>query len=225
MIAALVITMLAALPTLVTPAPSQVALPATKVGTPHVVITTSDNNETRTYVAKVFDADSNVISNATLDMSAMTDNPDVRIGTEAMEPVAGVPDTFTRTLQYPASGDWVLVVRVHDPIPFVQLLTERVDSVNLPNASAHADSPSRRHLREIAPNFSQTYDPMHGIGSTDPQPLLAAQTAAAASAHRHDESAAPRSTEAAAGNGWNWFWAAASSCIAALAILNIRKRH
>jgi hypothetical protein len=220
MIITLLITLLAVLPNVAAPAQS-----SNPSGTPHVKVTTSDNGEKRTYVATVLDAENQIITNATLDLSAMTDNPDVRIGTAPMTAVTETPGRFERTLQYPASGDWVLVIRVHDPLSFVQLLTERVDSVGLPKASAHIDTPSRQHLRQLAPDFSQRYDPMHGIGSTDPQPLLAAQTAAVAATHRHDNDASGSPTGSANQRGWPWVWALTATAIAALAIRHATVRH
>ncbi len=203
-------------------APTQPSLPApnTSIATPHVVVTTTDNGDQRTYIATVFNSNNQIVPNAELDMSAMTDNPDARIGTAPMTPRPGTTGRFERTLEFPAAGDWVLVVRVHAPNPFVQLLTERVDSANLPNASAHADTPSRRHLRELAPDFSQRYDPLHGIGSTDPQPLMLAQQAATAQHHNEAPNMVSSSDETNSSE-LRWFWAICTTAIAALAIRNI----
>jgi hypothetical protein len=189
--------------------------------TPRVEVTTLDNGDTRTYVARVLDANNKLVTNASLDISAMTDNPDVRIGTEAMTPVPGVAGSFQRTLSFPAAGDWVLVIRVHDPISFVHLLTERVDSDSLPSANSHIETPSRQHLRELAPDFTARYDPIHGIGSTDPQPLLAAQTAAtSAASHQHAGESTQATGAPADGPIWKWVWAVVCTAIAALAIRN-----
>ncbi len=226
MITAVVGLLVAMLPSFVitTPTPSSADQTRTiATGTPRVKVTTSDNGEQRTYVATVFDANNRLVPNAALDMSAMTDNPDVRVATEAMTPVAGAPGTFTRTVEFPAAGDWVLVVRVHEPLSFVHLLTERVDSDSLPSADAHIDTPSRQHLRELAPDFNARYDPVHGIGSSDPQPLLAAQTATASHQHTAEsESAATGGT--ANGPVWKWVWAVLCSAIAVFAIRNVPVR-
>jgi hypothetical protein len=178
---------------------------------PRVVVTTSDNGDTRTYVATIFDTDNRRVQNAELDMSAMTGNPDVRVATEPMAPVQGSAGKYQRTVPFPASGDWVLVIRIHAPLQFVHLVTERVDSATLPDADAHTMTPSRQHLKDIAPDFAATYDPMTGIGSTNPQPIIAGRSAAA---HHGDEFTTPST----GGGRWNWFWAAIATAVAGLAV-------
>jgi hypothetical protein len=209
MISAVLVSLLAAF-TVNAPLNQSAVEPSTQQ-TPSVVVTTRDNGDTRTYFATVLDANNRPVPHAELDMSAMTGNPDVRIATEAMTSVKGSQGRHMRTIAFPASGDWVMVIRVHSPIQFVHLLNERVDSATLPDSDAHVMSPSRQHLKDIAPDFAATYDPMTGIGSTNPQPIAAGRPSAA---HHDDLPTASSPTS----DKWKWFWAAIATAVAALAV-------
>jgi hypothetical protein len=209
MISAILASLLAAF-TVNAPLNQSAVEPATQQ-TPRVVVTTRDNGDTRTYFATVFDANNRPVPHAELDMSAMTSNPNVRIATEAMASVKGSQGRYMRTMAFPASGDWVMVIRVHSPIQFVHLVNERVDSATLPDSDAHVMSPSRQHLKDIAPDFAATYDPITGIGSTNPQLITARRPSAA---HHDDLLTASSPTS----DKWKWFWAATATAVAALAV-------
>jgi hypothetical protein len=123
-----------------------------------------------TYAVKLTDYQGNDVCGADLDLGALTDNPDFRVNTgklveQSASQAGGAGCQYVRTIQYPASGDFVLVVRVHEPRQFVHLGRELITDKALPSSGDHIDTPSRQALRSIAPNFAATYDPMTGIGS------------------------------------------------------------
>jgi hypothetical protein len=135
---------------------------------------------TRTYTARVLDADGRALSGANPDIGAMSDNPDYRVATRDMVPSPSDPTRYVATLTYPATGPWVLVVRVNEPTEYVHLGSETIDDAALPATSGHADSPSRAALRAINPDFKALYNPYTGIGATGQVPTEAELAAARA---------------------------------------------
>ena len=132
---------------------------------PRAIVTTSDNGQTRVYTARVLTANGDAVRGATLDISGLSDDPDVRIPTQAMKPMPTDPTRYTASMTYPVSGEWVLTIRVHQPQSFVHLVIESVSASAAP-APSHRDTPSRAALRRLAPDFSAKYDPTTGVGAT-----------------------------------------------------------
>ena len=128
-----------------------------------MVLTTDGDGGTRVYEARVVDGAGRALANASLDISALTSNPDDRVPTTIMKPLPDDPTRYQATVTFPVSGDWVLTVRVHKPIDFVHLGYERVSDTAVP-APSHALTPSRVGLANIAPDFGLRYDPVIGIG-------------------------------------------------------------
>lgn len=137
----------------------------TAVGEPHAVLTTSDQGSVRLYTVRVLTAKDNPVRGASLDISGLSGDPDVRIATQVMKPMPADPTRYTATLTFPVSGEWVLTVRVHKPQQFVYLGLESISAAVAP-APSHRDTPSRAALRKMAPDFSAKYDPTTGVGST-----------------------------------------------------------
>ncbi len=135
---------------------------------------------TRSYVARVLDADGTAIAGARLDLGALGSDPDDRVVTVPMEADPADPTRYGVSVTYPAAGDWVIVVRVFEPSRFVHLGSEKVDVGALPKAG-HS-SPSREALASIAPDFGARYDPYTGVGATGVVPTTVAG-AVASSGH------------------------------------------
>ena len=132
---------------------------------PRVILTTSDEGQTRIYTARILTVDGDLVKGATLDISGLSDDPDVRIPTQDMHSLPADPTRYIARLAYPVSGDWVLTVRVHTPQSFVHLVLESV-SISVAPAPHHRDTPSRAALRKLAPDFSAKYNPSTGVGAT-----------------------------------------------------------
>jgi hypothetical protein len=176
-----------------------------------------------TYAVRLTDNRGRDVCGADLDLGALTDNPDFRVNTaKLVEQAVDGSCRYVHTVQYPASGDFVLVVRVHEPRQFVHLGRELIKDQALPSSSDHIDTPSRQALRSINPDFAATYDPMTGIGSNQGPQQVGART----SDHGHAEATSP--TPAATPSGrvrqTNMLWATLASLLALYAVVRLWSR-
>lgn len=164
------------------PASTSQSAPPTIEGKPSVILTTADNGGTRVYEARVIDGAGRPQANASLDISGLTGNPDDRIATTVMKPLAADPTRYQAKVTFPVSGDWVLTVRVHKPVDFVHLGYERITDSAAP-APTHEQTPSRADLAAITPDFNARYDPVIGIGGDGSYATVAKINAANAGGH------------------------------------------
>ncbi len=127
----------------------------------------------RVYVATVFDSNGNVVKNADPDIGGLGADPDLRVPTVPMKSTDG-GNTYTAKVTFPSDGDWVLVIRVSKPTQYVDLFTENIVGAGTITHEDTANTPSRKAVRAIDPNFYDKYDP------TNPNPgtLTDAQLAA-----------------------------------------------
>ena len=135
----------------------------------------------RKYTATVFDSNGLAVRNADLDLGGLEADPDLRVPTTPMTPTAD-GSGYTATVTFPADGDWVLVVRVHEPSQVVELFTEKIVGAGAaPSHEERANTPSRKAVRAIDPTFYQRYDPSKSTTGT----LTHAQLASVSTEHGH----------------------------------------
>jgi hypothetical protein len=112
----------------------------------------------RSYKATVLDADGNPITGAKLDIGGLGAEPDLRVKTTDMVVSPTDPTVYTAKIEYPSDGDFVLVVRVHEPSQAVELFTDNI--VGAGAAPGHHDlTPSRSAVLKADPTFYRRYDP------------------------------------------------------------------
>ncbi len=114
-----------------------------------VVLTTPDDGPTRTYRATAYDTQGRPVQGAVLDIAGLSDDPDVRVATTPMTAISAT--SSQATLNYPAPGAWIVVVRVHAPSQYVHLGNENITGV-AESVAAH-NTPSRQALEAISPNL------------------------------------------------------------------------
>jgi hypothetical protein len=117
--------------------------------------------------------DGKPVTDANMDIGGMGADPDLRVPNTQLEPIKGQPGRYTATLDYPASATWVLTIRSGGSLNQVDLFTEEITGVA--DITGGHDSPSRRALRAIDPQFGARYDPSR---LTPGEPLTAAEQAA-----------------------------------------------
>lgn len=169
------------------PAPASAA--SAKVTGVRLTVGTGTGN-TRTYEANVFDTEGNKIVNADLDLGGLGADPDLRVPTTPMKET-GNSGVYRATVRFPADGDWVLVVRVHEPSQLVDLFSEKIAGAGA--APTHADisaSPSRRAVAAADPTFYQRYDPTNPTPGSLSEREIAQATA---TGHGHSQALAAES--------------------------------
>lgn len=108
------------------------------------------------FVADVLDSQNRAITGADLDIGGLGDDPDLRVRTTDMLPEG---QAYRATLDFPADGSWVLVVRVHAPAQLVELFTVDVRGV----AETSFVSPSRTAFRALQGDSAMAHgDQAHG---------------------------------------------------------------
>ena len=105
----------------------------------------------------------NVVKNANPDIGGLGSDPDLRVPTVPMKSTDG-GNTYSAKVTFPADGDWVLVIRVSKPTQFVDLFVESIVGAGSISHEDTANTPSRKAVRAIDPNFYNKYDP------TNPNP-------------------------------------------------------
>ena len=116
-----------------------------------------------TYTATVVDANGTAVQGASLDIGGLAADPDIRLPTTDMT-VTKDPKQYSATVRFPAKGDWMLVVRVHEPTQLVDVFTERIDAA--PIAGSHHDlasNPAKRAVLANDPTFYDRYDPYNPV--------------------------------------------------------------
>lgn len=119
-----------------------------------------------TYTATVVDANGIAVQGASLDIGGLAADPDIRLPTTDMTATKD-PTRYIATVQFPAKGDWMLVVRVHEPTQLVDVFTERIDAA--PIAGSHHDlasNPAKRAVLANDPTFYDRYDPYNPVPGT-----------------------------------------------------------
>jgi hypothetical protein len=126
---------------------------------------TAGTNGQRTYIADLRDSAGSPVTSATLDIGGLGTDPDLRITTTPMK-LFPADQSFRATVNVPANGDWVLVVRVHKPSTMVELFTERIEGITGlgVEGSGHSGSGSysQKGLLTADPTF---FDRYQGMGS------------------------------------------------------------
>ena len=174
-------------------APSPVVVTGVRLESRH------DDAGNYTYTATVVDADGVAVRGASLDIGGLSDDPDVRLTTRDMK-VTTDPSSYAATVQFPSQGDWMLVVRVHEPSQLVDVFTERVD--NAPASASHhglESNPAKRAVVALDPTFYDRYNP------SNPTPGSASAASSGATiatdlSHGHDGTVTAATT-GAAGSG------------------------
>ena len=136
----------------------------TKVARSQLTTGTGTGTE-RTYEALVVDTAGRKVTGAKLDLGGLGDNPDLRVKTTPMTPVAGDPSRYRATVTFPSDGDWVLVVRVQEPSQAVDLFTEKITGVGTLSSHDLSANPSKRAVIRQAPNFYELYDGTGQLGT------------------------------------------------------------
>lgn len=123
----------------------------------------------RSYEATVFDTAGNPVAGADLDLGGLAGDPDLRVKTTKMTATTADPLTYRVTVNFPADGDWVMVVRVHAPTQAVELFSEKISGAGTA-VSSHdlASNPSRRAVLRADPTFYQRYNGTSELGTVSP---------------------------------------------------------
>ncbi len=119
----------------------------------------------RTYVANVFDNQGELIGNADLDLGALGSDPDLRVPTVPMQ-LSG-NKSYKVSVNIPANGDWIVVVRVHSPTQLVELFTDKVADVSSVQGGHSNAGFSRAAVLKADPTFYDRYSPSHGTSTND----------------------------------------------------------
>lgn len=128
--------------------------------------TSHDATGSYTYTATVVDANGIAVQGASLDIGGLAADPDIRLPTTDMT-VTKDPTQYSATVRFPAKGDWMLVVRVHEPTQLVDVFTERIDAA--PIAGSHHDlasNPAKRAVLADDPTFYDRYNPYNPVPGT-----------------------------------------------------------
>ena len=152
--------------------------------------TSHDAAGSYTYTATVVDANGIAVQGASLDIGGLAADPDVRLPTTDMT-VTKDPTQYSATVQFPAQGDWMLVVRVHEPTQLVDVFTERIDAA--PVAGSHDDlasNPAKRAVLADDPTFYDRYDPYNPAPGTSTG-SLGSTAGVPDAAHPHGAALAP----------------------------------
>ena len=128
--------------------------------------TSHDATGSYTYTATVVDANGIAVQGASLDIGGLAADPDIRLPTTDMT-VTKDPTQYSATVRFPSKGDWMLVVRVHEPTQLVDVFTERIDAA--PIAGSHHDlasNPAKRAVLADDPTFYDRYNPYNPVPGT-----------------------------------------------------------
>jgi hypothetical protein len=137
----------------------------------------------REYVAEVLDSNGQKIPGADVDIGGLGADPDLRVTTTAMRADKTDSQRYRATVQFPADGDWILVVRVHAPSQAVELFSENILGTGVSESNAHGElSPSRRAVLTADPTFFERY----GSGTPRPGTTWPGTTAAQLSPRNRD---------------------------------------
>lgn len=96
---------------------------------------------------------------ADLDIGGLGNDPDLRVRTQKMPPSGSA---YRATLKFSSGGDWVLVVRAHEPVQIVELFTVKIDGIPVADHAAAAASPSRRAMLRLEPSTAGEAASAHG---------------------------------------------------------------
>ena len=154
------------LPSVSTPIPDRVDV---------MLLLAEQSRATRTYVASVT-SKGQPVAGAKLDISALSDDPDLRVPTTPFASIPGEPGRYSARIEFPSNGTWVLTVRGSGSIDQVDMFTAKITTAG---DRVHVLTPSRRSLAAIDPTFGARYDPTRlSPGS----PLSASEVATAQAA-------------------------------------------
>lgn len=179
-------------PVLVVPLVVAAAFPAAAVAAGPIAratLTKTGNGAVRTYYVTLYDAAGNPVDGASADLGGMSDNPDYRARTVDMV-ATGTPGEYKATLEFPADGAWVLVMRTHLPAEWVELFYDDVTGAAVKTGD-HVETQSQRALLENNPDFYEIYGgtPGQSSGAAAGEPAAHADAAATpvAGATAHEE--------------------------------------
>ncbi|MBX7161643.1 MAG: hypothetical protein K1X95_15250 [Acidimicrobiia bacterium] len=143
-------------------------------------LTKTGKGPTRTYFVTLYDSAGAPVVGAVADLGGLSDNPDYRARTVDMEPTA-TPGEYKATLEFPANGSWVLVMRTHAPAEWVELFYDTVTGADV-GTGDHVETQSSKTLLADNPDFYKIYGGTPGQASGVVSGETAAGTSGAAAA-------------------------------------------